>query len=48
MRSKLTSLGELVGLALVSTGAWIVTPAAGLIAAGVGLFAVAYVQGDDE
>lgn len=44
MRATLTTLSEVVGFALVSAGCWMVLPAAGVIAAGVGLVAVGVSQ----
>lgn len=47
MRSHLASIGELLGLALVSLGAGMLDAAAGVIVAGVGVFAMSWLNGGD-
>ena len=47
MRDVFTSAGEIVGLGLVAFGLGMMLPAAGVIAAGLGLFAVSYRLGGD-
>jgi len=48
MRRKLTTAGEVAGIALVAVGFGVFSLGLGLIAAGVGVFAVSFVAGDDE
>lgn len=40
MRKALTTLAEVVGIATVATGCWLLLPAVGIIAAGVGLIVI--------
>jgi len=40
MRATLTTLAEVAGICSISVGCWLILPAAGLIAAGVGLVAI--------
>lgn len=48
MREKLTTAGEIGGIALVAVGFGVFSVGLGLIAAGVGVFLVAFVAGDGE
>ena len=48
MRERLTTLGEVAGLASISAGFALISPALGLIAAGVGLFAASFVAGGGD
>lgn len=47
MRSIITTFGELVGLAMITAGAWTIGPAVGLTTGGVCLVVVAFVAGDE-
>jgi hypothetical protein len=42
MRALLTTFAELAGLGFVAAGCWLILPAAGLIAGGLGLVLVGY------
>jgi hypothetical protein len=46
MRSKLTTLAEVVGAALVAVGAGMIYVPAGVVVAGVALAGVGYLAGD--
>lgn len=48
MRDKLTTLGELAGIILTSAGFAMFSPALGVIAAGLGVFAVSFAAGADR
>lgn len=40
MRAVITTLAEIAGVALIAFGCWLVLPAIGFIAAGIGLIAL--------
>lgn len=42
MREALTTLAEVFGIALVAGGFWLILPASGLIAAGLGLVLIGW------
>ena len=45
MRDRLTTLGELAGIATTTAGMWMLSPAVALIVAGLGVFVVSFVAG---
>jgi hypothetical protein len=48
MREKLTTLGELGGLAAVATGFGMIWPPLGVIVGGLALFGASFAVGGDE
>lgn len=48
MRDKLTTLGELAGITLTAAGFAMFSVPLGVIAAGLGLFAVSFAAGADR
>lgn len=48
MRNIITSIGEVAGIGTVAVGIGMLSTPFGIIAAGVGLFAVAYRLGGDS